>query len=123
MIDPNTPKTMKPRWNSDGLLPAIAQDASTGEVLMMAWMNAEALTLTLREQRAVYWSRSRQRLWRKGESSGHVQRLAAIHLDCHGDTVLLKVHQEGGTACHTGRRSCFFYAPSTDGWQISENAP
>ncbi len=123
MIDPNTPKTMKPRWNSDGLLPAIAQDASTGDVLMMAWMNAEALALTLQEQRAVYWSRSRQCLWRKGESSGHVQRLVAIHLDCDGDTVLLKVHQEGGIACHTGRRSCFFYTPSTDGWQISENTP
>lgn len=123
MIDPNTPKTMKPRWNSDGLLPAIAQDATTGDVLMMAWMNAEALALTLQEQRAVYWSRSRQCLWRKGESSGHVQRLVAIHLDCDGDTVLLKVHQEGGIACHTGRRSCFFYAPNTDGWQISENAP
>ena len=123
MIDPNTPKTMKPRWNSDGLLPAIAQDATTGDVLMMAWMNAEALALTLQEQRAVYWSRSRQCLWRKGESSGHVQRLVAIHLDCDGDTVLLKVHQEGGIACHTGRRSCFFYAPSTDGRQISENAP
>ncbi len=123
MIDANTPTTMKPCWNADGLLPAIAQDADTGEVLMMAWMNAEALALTLKEQRAVYWSRSRQSLWRKGESSGHVQKLVSIHLDCDGDTVLLRVEQVGGIACHTGRRSCFFYTPSTSGWQISENSP
>lgn len=120
MIDPNTPDTMQPRWNADGLLPAIAQDATTGEVLMMAWMNAKALALTLEEKRAVYWSRSRQSLWRKGETSGHVQRLVSIHLDCDGDTLLLKVHQEGGIACHTGRRSCFFYTPLENDWHISE---
>jgi phosphoribosyl-AMP cyclohydrolase len=95
-------------WNADGLVPAIAQDATTGAVLMLAWMNRESLALTLREQRAVYWSRSRGRLWRKGEESGHVQRLIDIRLDCDGDTLLLKVEQAGGIACHTGRLSCFY---------------
>ena len=95
-------------WNADGLVPAIAQDATSGAVLMLAWMNRESLALTLREQRAVYWSRSRGRLWRKGEESGHVQRLIDIRLDCDGDTLLLKVEQAGGIACHTGRSSCFY---------------
>ena len=119
-IDPNTPQTMTPRWNSDGLLPAIAQDAHSGEVLMMAWMNAESLALTLAEQRAVYWSRSRQSLWRKGETSGNVQELVDIRLDCDGDTLLLKVHQHGGAACHTGRRHCFFYCPAEGQWVLNE---
>ena len=121
-MNDTTPQTMAPRWNSDGLVPAIAQDANTGEVLMMAWMNAESLALTLQEQRAVYWSRSRQSLWRKGETSGNVQELVDIKLDCDGDTLLLKVIQHGGAACHTGRRHCFFYAPAADGWQLEDSA-
>ncbi len=112
---------MKPRWNSNGLIPAIAQEADTGEVLMLAWMNEEALSLTLTERRAVYWSRSRQTLWRKGETSGNTQELVDIRLDCDGDTLLLTVRQRGGAACHTGRRHCFFYSPTADGhWRIEE---
>ncbi len=95
-------------WNDDGLIPAIAQDAETGEVLMMAWMNRQSLALTREEGRAVYWSRSRQALWRKGETSGHVQQVREIRLDCDNDVLLLKVEQIGGIACHTGRRSCFY---------------
>ncbi len=91
-----------------GLIPAIAQDADTGEVLMLAWMNREAFEETLRTGRACYFSRSRNRLWRKGEESGHVQEVRAVHVDCDADTVLLKVHQVGGAACHEGYRSCFF---------------
>lgn len=102
-------------WNGDGLIPAIAQDAATGAVLMLAWMNREALRLTLDEGRAVYWSRSRQRLWRKGEESGHVQYLRSLRLDCDGDAVLLLVEQVGGIACHTGRPSCFYREVSADG--------
>jgi phosphoribosyl-AMP cyclohydrolase len=108
------------QWNAQGLAPAIAQDAETGEVLMMAWMNREALTATLAEGRAVYWSRSRQALWRKGESSGHVQQVLEVRLDCDGDTLLLKVRQEGGIACHTGRRHCFMYRYEGDKWQTCE---
>ena len=110
------PQTMQPNWNADGLLPAIAQDAHTGEVLMMAWMNEEALRLTLSEKRTVYWSRSRKSLWRKGETSGNVQELIDVRLDCDGDTLLLKVHQAGEVACHTGRRHCFFYEPQGNQW-------
>ena len=95
-------------WNMDGLIPAIAQDAISNKVLMMAWMNEEALQATVIEQRAVYWSRSRNKLWRKGEQSRNIQRLVGLHLDCDNDTILLKVVQEGGAACHTGRESCFF---------------
>ena len=95
-------------WNSDGLIPAIAQDAISNKVLMMAWMNEEALQATVIEQRAVYWSRSRNKLWRKGEQSGNIQRLVGLHLDCDNDTILLRVVQKGGVACHTGRESCFF---------------
>ena len=98
---------MKVTYNADGLVPAIAQCAETEEVLMLAWMNEEALRLTLAEKRGVYFSRSRQKLWRKGESSGHIQELVSAHLDCDGDTILLKVRQTGA-ACHTGARSCFF---------------
>ena len=111
----NTPSSMTPNWNDDGLIPAIAQDAMSGEVLMLAWMNAESLALTLREKRAVYWSRSRQALWRKGDASGHTQTVVDIRLDCDGDTLLLKVNQIGG-ACHTGRETCFFYRPSEGDW-------
>ena len=107
-------------WNADGLVPAIAQDAATGRVLMMAWMNPESLALSVQEKRAVYWSRSRQSLWRKGESSGHVQQLEDIQLDCDGDTLLLKVTQFGGIACHTGRESCFYRSLSEDNWQETE---
>jgi phosphoribosyl-AMP cyclohydrolase len=91
-----------------GLVPAIAQDAATGQVLMLAWMNREAYEETVRTRRAVYFSRSRNRLWRKGEESGHVQEVRDIFLDCDGDTILLKVHQVGGAACHEGYQSCFF---------------
>lgn len=109
------------KWNGDGLVPAIAQDSASGEVLMLAWMNAESLACTLDEGRAVYWSRSRGALWRKGEESGNVQVLKELRLDCDGDTVLLKVDQVGGIACHTGRRHCFFRVPGEQGW--SEDMP
>jgi len=95
-------------WNSDGLVPAIAQDADTGVILMMAWMNREALELTVTENRAIYWSRSRQKLWRKGEESGHVQHLVELRLDCDSDVIIMKVNQVGDIACHTGRQSCFY---------------
>src|SRR5207244_10895097 len=93
---------------SGGLVPAVAQDAATGQVLMLAWMNRAAYEETLRTGRAVYYSRSRGKLWRKGEESGHVQEVRAVYLDCDADTVLLKVHQVGGAACHEGYKSCFF---------------
>ena len=95
-------------WNADGLVPAVAQDAASGEVLMVAWMNREALERTVATGEAHYWSRSRKALWRKGETSGHVQRVCDVRLDCDGDTVLLAVQSVGGVACHTGRRRCFF---------------
>lgn len=95
-------------WNQDGLVPAIAQDAATGRILMMAWMNRESLQLTATEGRAVYWSRSRNRLWRKGEESGHVQTVREVRLDCDADVIVLQVEQIGGIACHTGRESCFY---------------
>ena len=107
-------------WNEQDLIPAIAQDWQTGEVLMLAWMNREALALTLSEQRAVYWSRSRQALWRKGEESGHIQQLKELRIDCDADTVLVKVEQVGGIACHTGRRSCFYRRREPDGWQVTD---
>ena len=96
------------KWDAHGLIPAIAQDASTNEILMVAWMNRDALEETARTLRGVYWSRSRNKLWRKGEESGHIQHVSEIRLDCDNDVVLLKVEQIGGIACHTGRRSCFF---------------
>lgn len=95
-------------WNEDGLVPAIAQDAETGKILMFAWMNREALELSHKEGYAVYWSRSRNKLWRKGEESGHRQKIAGIFLDCDEDVIMLMVEQEGGIACHTGRESCFY---------------
>jgi len=95
-------------FDEKGLIPAIAQDADDGAILMVAWMNADALRETVDTGRAVYWSRSRERLWRKGEESGHVQTVEEVRLDCDGDVILLKVRQQGGIACHTGRRSCFF---------------
>ncbi|HEB27388.1 MAG TPA: phosphoribosyl-AMP cyclohydrolase [Porticoccus sp.] len=95
-------------WNEDGLLPAVAQDANTGRVLMVAWMNREALSLTAKEHRAIYWSRSRKKIWRKGEESGHVQQVKEIRLDCDADVIVLQIEQIGGIACHTGRESCFY---------------
>jgi phosphoribosyl-AMP cyclohydrolase len=95
-------------WDEQGLVPAIAQDATTGEVLMFAWMNREALALTAETGNATYWSRSRARLWRKGEESGHTQKVLEMRVDCDKDVVLMKIEQVGGIACHTGRRSCFF---------------
>jgi phosphoribosyl-AMP cyclohydrolase len=97
------------QWGPDGLVPAIAQEAGTGKVLMVAWMNREALQLTVESGMAVYWSRSRKRLWRKGEESGHVQKVVELRLDCDEDVLLLQVDQVGGIACHTGRHNCFFH--------------
>lgn len=105
------------KWDADGLIPAIAQDAESGRILMMAWMNKEALQLTAKEGRAVYWSRSRCTLWRKGESSGHGQTVREIRLDCDGDVIVLLIKQEGGIACHTGRESCFFRLLKNGEWQ------
>ena len=107
-------------WNSEGLVPAVAQDRNSGKVLTLAWMNRESLVLTAREGRAVYWSRSRQKLWRKGEESGHIQVIEEIRLDCDQDTILLVVNQQQGVACHTGRESCFFYLLENQGWKIVE---
>jgi phosphoribosyl-AMP cyclohydrolase len=104
------------QWDDQGLVPAIAQDAQTGRVLMVAWMNREALTQTARSGEAVYWSRSRRRLWRKGEESGHTQAVLELRLDCDGDVVLLQVAQRGGIACHTGRERCFFRILQGERW-------
>src|SRR5499427_7074981 len=101
-----------------GLVPAIAQDDATGQVLMMAWMNKESFDETVRTGRAVYWSRSRKKLWRKGEESGHVQQVKEILIDCDADTILLKVHQIGGAACHEGYASCFFRRVKGDGFEV-----
>ncbi|HEB99585.1 MAG TPA: phosphoribosyl-AMP cyclohydrolase [Thiotrichales bacterium] len=107
------------KWTEDGLVPAIAQDAETGEVLMFAWMNRESLRLTAERGEAVYFSRSRGRLWHKGEESGHVQKVREIRTDCDKDVVLLAIEQVGGIACHTGRRSCFFNRLEGDAWQVA----
>jgi len=104
------------RWNADGLVPAIAQDATTLHVLTLAWMNREALERSASTRLAHYWSRSRARLWQKGERSGHVQRIREIRLDCDNDAILLVVEQEGGIACHTGRERCFFQRLDDDRW-------
>ncbi|HXG11975.1 MAG TPA: phosphoribosyl-AMP cyclohydrolase [Gemmataceae bacterium] len=111
-------RTMIDFDKSGGLVPAIAQDADTGEVLMLAWMNREAYEETLRTGRACYYSRSRGRLWRKGEESGHIQEVRGVYLDCDADTILLKVRQVGGAACHEGYRSCFFRQVKDGDWQI-----
>lgn len=108
------------RWTQDGLVPVIAQSADTGKILMFAWMNREALALTAQEGYAVYWSRSRGKLWRKGEESGHRQKVLAIYCDCDEDVVLLKIEQEGGIACHTGRESCFYRQLLDGQWQAVE---
>jgi phosphoribosyl-AMP cyclohydrolase len=113
-----TPDASPDFAKGDGLLPAIAQDAETGEVLMMAYMNAESYAETLATGRAVYYSRSRNKLWRKGEESGHVQEVKAVYVDCDADTLLLKVHQIGGAACHEGYKSCFFRQVTPEGLQV-----
>lgn len=108
------------KWNADGLVPAIAQEAGTGTVLTLAWMNREALERTAASREAHYWSRSRGRLWRKGESSGHVQRVSEIRLDCDNDAILLIVEQKGGIACHTGRHRCFFQRLEDGAWRAAD---
>ena len=120
-VPTSTPATLSPHWNEQGLIPVIAQEADTGEVLMLAWMNAEALELTLTSGEVVYWSRSRQALWRKGATSGNTQALVEARLDCDGDTLLLQVKQDGAGACHTGRRTCFFYHPEDGSWRLRED--
>ncbi len=104
------------RFDENGLIPAIAQDASNGKILMMAWMNRESLQLTADKKEAVYWSRSRGKLWHKGEESGHTQKIREIRFDCDEDVILLKVEQNGGIACHTGRESCFYRQLQGDQW-------
>ncbi len=108
------------KWNEHGLAAAIAQDAASLEVLMLAWMNPESLRLTLETHEAHYWSRSRQALWKKGETSGHFQRVKEIRLDCDGDAILMKIEQVGGIACHTGRRRCFYRLFEDDQWVVHE---
>lgn len=108
------------KWTEAGLAPVIAQDAASGRVLMMAWMNREALALTVAEQRMIYWSRSRQCLWYKGESSGHVQLLKELRLDCDNDVLIAQVEQIGGIACHTGRQSCFYRVLDQEQWQAAD---
>jgi phosphoribosyl-AMP cyclohydrolase len=110
VIEASDEQLAQVRYNADGLVPAIVQDATSGEVLMLAWMNEKTLRLTLDEGRTVFWSRSRQEVWRKGETSGEVQLIRSARYDCDGDTLLFEVDQEGGGACHTGARSCFFRA-------------
>ena len=107
-------------WNDKGLVPVVTQDAASGRVLTVAWMNREALSETVRRGEAVYWSRSRSRLWHKGEESGHVQKVVEIRLDCDGDALLLRVEQQGGIACHTGRESCFFSRLQDGRWVVTD---
>ena len=108
------------KWNDDGLVPVIAQDAEDGRILMMAWMNREALQLTAEGNYAVYWSRSRKKLWHKGEESGNRQQIREIRLDCDNDVIVLQIEQIGGIACHTGRRSCFFQRLENGAWKTVE---
>ena len=117
---------MKTNWldavsfNHDGLVPAVAQDYVTGRILMMAWMNKKTLAQTVETGKATYWSRSRQEVWRKGESSGNEQLVKSVQLDCDADVIILKVEQTGNIACHTGRQSCFFRTLTRNGWQVTE---
>ncbi|MDY7219293.1 phosphoribosyl-AMP cyclohydrolase [Denitrificimonas sp. JX-1] len=108
------------KWDSNGLIPAIAQDYKTERILMVAWLNRESLELTVKEQRAIYWSRSRKKLWRKGEESGHIQKLHEVRLDCDADVIILRVEQLGNIACHTGRHSCFYRVLKDEQWQTVE---
>lgn len=110
------------KWNEQGLAPVVTLEAGTGELLMHAWANREALQATVAEQRAVYWSRSRARIWRKGEESGHVQKLVGVFLDCDSDTICYQVDQVGGIACHTGRRSCFFRELDGEAWRLVDSS-
>ena len=110
----------KVRWDENGLVPVIAQEASTGDILMFAWMNRDALARTVELGEAVYWSRSRKKLWHKGEESGHTQKVLEMRLDCDEDVVLLKIEQAGGIACHTGRHSCFYQKFDGEDWQAVE---
>jgi phosphoribosyl-AMP cyclohydrolase len=103
-------------WNGEGLIAVVAQDSKTSRVLTVAWMNRDALKETVEKQQAVYWSRSRKRLWRKGEESGHVQKVREVRIDCDSDAILLKVEQVGGVACHTGRESCFYRKLENGRW-------
>jgi phosphoribosyl-AMP cyclohydrolase len=107
-------------WNGDGLVAAVAQDAASGRVLTVAWMNRDALKQTAEKGEAVYWSRSRRKLWRKGEESGHVQKVRELRLDCDADAILLKVEQVGGIACHTGRESCFYRKLEKGSWVTTD---
>ena len=109
------------QFNTEGLIPVITQDAASGKVLMLAWMSREALKLTAEKKQAVYWSRSRQKLWHKGEESGHIQQLRGIYFDCDEDVILLKVEQVGAIACHTGRESCFYRQLQGEKWVEVEN--
>ncbi len=108
------------KWGDDGLVPVIAQEASTGDILMFAWMNQDALEMTAKIGEAVYWSRSRGKLWHKGESSGHSQIVLDMRIDCDRDVILIKIEQKGGMACHTGRHSCFYQQLQNDQWQAVE---
>jgi phosphoribosyl-AMP cyclohydrolase len=107
-------------WTAEGLVPVIVQESATGDILMFAWMNREALELTVSTGHAVYWSRSRNKLWHKGEESGHVQKIKEIRLDCDADVILLRVEQTGGIACHTGRHSCFFQKLDNRQWVVDQ---
>ncbi|TDI79398.1 MAG: phosphoribosyl-AMP cyclohydrolase [Betaproteobacteria bacterium] len=108
----------KVNWSKDGLVPVVTQEASSNSVLMVAWMDRDALKLTVETGKAVYWSRSRKRLWRKGEESGHIQKVEEIYLDCDKDVLLLTVEQVGGIACHTGRHNCFFNKLENEQWVV-----
>jgi len=108
------------KWDEKGLVPAIAQDEKTGRVLMFAWMNRDSLQQTVETKRAVYWSRSRKKLWPKGEESGHVQKVSEVRLDCDNDVVLLSIEQIGDIACHTGRESCFYKKYENDAWLTTD---
>jgi phosphoribosyl-AMP cyclohydrolase len=108
------------KWNEQGLVPAIAQEAHSGKLLMMAWMNRDALRLTVETGTAVYWSRSRRKLWHKGEESGHRQLVREVRMDCDNDVILIQVEQKGGIACHTGRHHCFFQRLEDGGWRVVE---
>jgi len=119
-LDPGKDWLEALQWDAQGLMPAIAQDAASGRVLMFAFMSRESLQATVDSGSAVYWSRSRRRLWRKGEESGHVQRVQAIRTDCDGDVLLLSIEQQGGIACHTGRESCFFHQLQGKAWVAAD---
>lgn len=108
------------KWNEQGLVPALAQEASSGKLLMVAWMNRDALRLTVETGTAVYWSRSRRKLWHKGEESGHQQLVCEVRLDCDNDVILMQVEQKGGIACHTGRHNCFFQRLEEGEWRVVE---